>query len=473
MSVTRKFFYFLDQKPLSEVLVVSFTDQSKAGAIEWVRGDNGMTQHHFLKRNDSQNGSSSATPFVYVHPNTFIQSFRASSGKIGLTADGGSFSLEYDGVTSGAIAWNATGADIQALLRVAWAAKGFATCLCTGVAGGPWFLDRVTVGLALEISVDADALSPEDSDVTLYISQPGNADLPGRWEFYTSRALPVYQNTWEVSPDPEVVIAPVQAGEASQNKIDNVSWNADAYGGAVWLQVSAGPGPVVRTIGPISYNATAAEFQTLLQGHSAIGSGNVSVFQNSPGNYDVTWQGALDNTDGGTITEGNNSLQIPSFLFGRMPVSSAGTDELLQGSVSLNTFDYEAEILDLEGERSTIAQLIGGVIFSKDLMGQSPGRRVLEDRYYTVEEINALLATYPQFLSDVTEYFDVTDGLNTVITADGAMPLNKVVQFYIAGVGMQTYQLVTGNTPTDMTSFTVILPDDHDDSTNNVMWNSM
>src|SRR5262249_17274915 len=51
-----------------------------------------------------------------------------------------------------------------------------------------------------------------------------------------------------------------------------------------------------QTTGALAFNATASTVQAALQALSAIGAGNVSV-TGSPGNYTLTFQGALANTD--------------------------------------------------------------------------------------------------------------------------------------------------------------------------------
>jgi pectate lyase-like protein len=380
MDLVKKFYYNLDADDLSKAQVLSFFNDATSLPNEFVRSDQTLTRHYFFRRNPHE---VQGRPFIST---ALEESPEVGAGDIGARPDGGSFKLSYAGFTTGDLAYNISAANLQVALRALTAF--LIVCTVSGEDGGPWFIDSGSAGATTEMTADSAALAPQSSGVNIYHTQVGNGSLHGRWEVMLSKALPVFQNTFTISPDPEVAISILVTGAADKDKTILVSWNEDCYDGAVYLNVTAGA--FTRTIGPIPFNIAASDFLALLIKHPGIVSAdNVTVVQQTDGfAYAITFIGTNGLSNTPVISEESNTLKSLIYYEGRLPVSTSGADELLGSAKFRDGLDFEVAIF-VDSISQTVCSR-SDTVFRKDLIGNNPTTNTVDQVYYTQAQVDAL-----------------------------------------------------------------------------------
>lgn len=190
---------------------------------------------------------------------------------------GGTFTLTFEGQTTGAIAYNASAATVETNLE---ALSNITGVTVTGDAGGPW-------------TVTFDASPQAGNDV---------GQMTGSGASLTGMTL-----THETT----------QAAVASTNEIQRVTLSSNTTGGTFTLTWDPGGGD--ETTGNIAYNATADAVETALEGLTTPGAGDFEVTGDAGGPWDVEFigstYGATDvnemEADGANLTGiGSQSISV-------------------------------------------------------------------------------------------------------------------------------------------------------------------
>jgi len=372
--MARRFFINLDAPIPSQGFVESFAQNIPVvNLTQFARSDSFPIELVFLRESQDE---TAVLPFYYVDPSGF-SSVKFGGGVIGAEPDGGTFTLTdtAGAQTTAAIAYNAhpnVGAgSVQTLIRAALTTN-FSAATVTGDAGGPYTIDRGATGALADITGSAAALSPDGSTVVIVNTQNGSGTLNEKWQVSLAKAYPILVATgWTALPSAAVSVTVVQAGSSTVNKTFRVTWNADAYGGAVTLLFTGDT--TTATIAPINYSASANDFATAFVGHTDIDSAaSVSVIKNGPGDYTIACVGTgikLSNTP--ALAESNNTLQVPVGLTAVATVSTAGADSILGGEDSAN-ITLEVEVREASGQPNTAAQATTKLL--KDLLVNTPGQ---------------------------------------------------------------------------------------------------
>lgn len=183
------------------------------------------------------------------------------------TATGGTFTLTFDGQTTGAIAYNASAATVDAALEaLSNIAAGDVTV--TGNAGGPWTVEF----LQAFANTDVPLLTGDGSSIT-----KGATDYP-------------------------VVVTTLTQGDPGRNEKQEIWLSGSPTGGTFTLTWQG------DTTGAIAYNASAATVQTALEALAAITAGDVSVTAGTTGHWIVEFLATYRNTDVDLITGNGSSL---------------------------------------------------------------------------------------------------------------------------------------------------------------------
>lgn len=229
------------------------------------------------------------------------------------TATGGTFTLTFDGATTGAIAYNASAATVQSALEaLSNIASGDVSV--SGSAGGPWTVE-FTGNYA-------------NSDVVLMTGDGASITKAG-----TSYS---------------VVVQTIVQGDPGLNEIQKIT-QPGATGGTFTIEFLG------QTTGNIAYNASAATVQSALEALSNVASGDVVVTGNASGPWSVEFKATYANTDVDLMIGNGASLTgIGSVEVSEITKGSAGQDEIQTFDVVSHGFnDSQRQIFfDWQGNRS-------------------------------------------------------------------------------------------------------------------------
>ena len=92
-----------------------------------------------------------------------------------------------------------------------------------------------------------------------------------------------------------------------------------------------------QATGELSFNATAAEIETALQGLSSIGTGNATVSETSSGTFQITFAGRLANSPEPLVTAASGAIQPLSGGIASVAATTAGSTGFEVCSASSNT----------------------------------------------------------------------------------------------------------------------------------------
>lgn len=422
----RDIFVNLDASNLSQGFVESFTQNIPAVNLpQFPRSDSSPIRLMFVRQNVD---ATADLPFRYIDPSGF-SSVKFAGGIIGAKPDGGTFTITDTAAsqTTAAIAYDASAATVQTAIRAALTTN-FSTATVTGDAGGPYSIDRGTTGAIADITANAQSLAPDGSTVSIDNSQVGSAFLNARWNVSLNKAYPILVTSgWGPMPSAAVSVTVVQAGSATANKTFRVTWNADAYAGAVTLKFTGDT--TEASIPPIAFSANADDVATAFANHPDVTAAtNIAVIKNGPGDYTIGCIGdgiKLSNIP--TLVEANNTLQVPVGLTAVCPVSTAGADDIL-GSASSASITIEVEVRESSGQPNTVAQATTKLL--KDLIRNNPGNSTGNEDWATIGDVEAIAphvfadsaaraADTPQFIGQLGFQIDTLSLWNSIGTVAG------------------------------------------------------
>jgi hypothetical protein len=307
----------------------------------------------------------SYAPFIYTAPDATSQD-EIQVVTLPTTPTGGTFTLTFEGETTGNIAYNASAATVEAALE-ALSNLAPADVAVTGSAGGPWTVtfslsrdcailtgdgssltgagvyvtviqtaslpineqERVAISgspqggtftLTFEgettgnIAYDASSATVQTALEGLATPVPGDFIVSGvdagPWivEFTGNYAG---TNVTEMTGDPallsgaDILVSAIQIAAASVNEVQRVTLLGAPTGGTFTLTYSA------QTTGDITYNAPATEVQMALESLSNIAVGDVQVTGVPGGPWSVAFLGALAAQDIAAMTGSGAGLVSP------------------------------------------------------------------------------------------------------------------------------------------------------------------
>jgi hypothetical protein len=429
----------LSQRKGANAFTESFTANIPVvDPYEFYRSDSTQTRLMFVTEQTQLNAS---IPFNYVDPSAW-PSVKLAGGIIGQKPDGGTFILTDVGTAfpTTAIAYNASAATVQAALR-AIGGGSFGSCVVTGDAGGPYLVDRVTLGANAGLSGDATALSPDGSTVVIETAQEGSAFLSEKIQVTLAKALPILKTTgWSALPAALVTPAVVQAGSGTANKTFSLNWNADAYGGAVVMSFTGTT--VTGTVGPIAYNATASDVAAAFALHMDVGTNGVVVVQTGPGSYTITCVStATKNSNVPALANGSNTLLVPVGLTAIVNVDSYLAGVIL-GTADSVAITLEVEIMQASGERQTF-QMPATLL--KDLILNTPGQTTGSENFVTTGDMSGRSTVRAATTANIT----ISTALNPGDTLDGvSLSDGDTVLVKNQSTASQNGVYVVGATPT-------------------------
>jgi hypothetical protein len=318
-------------------------------------------------------------------------SLKAGIGNIEEVPSGGSFKLAINGVTSSAIAYNATAISVYNAIS-----NNVSTVALYGAGTyGSYLLTATQPNTAMSFSPDTFTLFPSSSVLISTRRNPATS-IEAQQVVKLVRNPIVYADTFTATPTAgELALTLLQNGTSALNETYELTVGPLARGGSFALVFGS--------------NATTAIplFQSAVSVQAAISSGintitsNISVQENGKGGYIIGFTGRLGLTNITTqLALDASGIQFIPMRQTTLTINTAEVEDSFANSGE-TTITPTLEIeLTQSGTPKTIYQ--GGVTIRKDLITAGstvPGAR---DSYYTKSETDSL------FVEDSSTNVDAT-----------------------------------------------------------------
>jgi hypothetical protein len=305
-------------------------------------------------------------------------SIKLGIGGIDADPTDGQFKLVLNSITSTAISFNATTAEVyNAISGIAGAGVSVTTY---GQELFAYLITSATANTAMSFGGSAFTLFPTSSVLVSTRRFPASS-IAAQQVIRLVRNPAVYSDTFIASPTAGVVsLTKIQDGSSTQNETYDLAIGTDAEGGSVVLNFGA------NSTTAIPIGSTATSFAEALGSISEIGSGNISVDSgNNAGNYSISFVRSLGLTNIATaLTLDASGVIFGSFLQTTCTLATAELDELFAESGS-DTISPKIEIeLTQGGTPKTILQT--DVTIRRDLITSGSAVPAAQASYLTSAE---------------------------------------------------------------------------------------
>ena len=302
----------------------------------------------------------------------------------GIDADptDGQFKLVLNSVTSNAISFNATPA--QVYTAISGIAGSGISVTTYGQEQFAYLITSPTLNTAMSFGGSAFTLFPTSS-VLVSTRRFPTALVSAQQVVRLVRNPAVYSDTFVASSTAGVVsLTKVQDGSSTKNETYDLAIGSDAEGGSVVLNYGA------NSTTAIPIGASAVSFQEALTSITAIGSGNISVdIGNNSGNYSISFVRALGLQNlTTTFSLDASGVIFGNFLQTTVTMATAELDELF-AETGADTITPKLEVeLTQSGTPKTVLQT--DVTVRRDLITTGSAVPAAQASYYTKSETNAL-----------------------------------------------------------------------------------
>jgi hypothetical protein len=392
-------------------------------------------------------------------------SIKLGIGGIDADPTDGQFKLVLNSVTSNAISFNATPAQVYtAISGIAGTGVSVTTY---GQEQYAYLITSATLNTAMSFGGSAFTLFPTSSVLVGTRRFPASS-VAAQQVVRLARNPAVYSDTFVASPTAGVVsITKVQDGSATQNETYNLAIGSDAEGGSVVLNYGANSTTAI----PIGSNATS--FTQALSAVTGIGSGNISVdIGNNAGNYSISFVRDLGLTNITTsLTLDASGVIFGNFLQTTVTMATAELDELF-AEAGEDTISPKIEVeLTQGGTPKTVLQT--DVTVRRDLLTTGSAVPSSQASYLTAAESYAAFVrnsttgvnSTAGSLSDTSAVTSVNYGARTLNNSSGTAVVsygaglsfaNTPLGFYGASVTAQPsgVNIVSGLTNLGLLSYT-------------------
>jgi len=309
-------------------------------------------------------------------------SIKLGIGKIDGDPTDGQFKLVLNSVTSTAISFNATPA--QVYTAISGIAGAGVTVTTYGNENFAYLITSATANTAMSFGGIAFTLFPTSS-VLVSTRRFPDASVAAQQVVRLIRNPAVFSDTFVASPTAGVVsLTKIQDGSATQNETYDLAVGSDAEGGSVVLNFGA------NSTTAIAIGANATSFTEALSAVTGIGSGNVSVDAgNNSGNYSISFVRSLGLTNITTaLTLDASGVIFGNFLQTTVTMATAELDELF-AEAGEDTISPKIEIeLTQNGNPKTVLQ--ADVTVRRDLITSGSAVPAAQASYLTAAESFAL-----------------------------------------------------------------------------------
>ncbi|NBW21981.1 MAG: hypothetical protein EBR82_79915, partial [Caulobacteraceae bacterium] len=317
----------------------------------------------------------------------FLRDFDTTGSSIKLGIGGiddgpsdGQFKLVLNSVTSNAISFNATPA--QVLTAISGIA-GQATVTTYGSEPYSYLITAVTPNTAMSFGGSNFTLFPTSS-VIISTRRFPTSGVQAQQIIKLRRNPAVYSDSFTTAPTNGVVfLTKVQDGSATQNETYKLTVGPEAEGGSLVLGYDGS-----STTG-VPIGATAASFTEALSAVTGIGAGNISVDSgNNSGKYTISFVRGLGLQNITTaLSLDASGVVFGNFLQSSVTLATAELDELF-AEEGTDTITPTLEIeLTQDGTPKTVYQ--GSIDVRRDLITTGAVVPAAQASYYTKAEADA------------------------------------------------------------------------------------
>ena len=307
----------------------------------------------------------------------------------------GQFKLVLNSITSSAISFNATCA--QVYTAISGIAGTGVTVTTYGNENFAYLITSATLNTAMSFGGSAFTLFPTSSALVSTRRFPAPS-IAAQQVVRLVRNPAVFADTFVASPTAGVLsLTRIQVGSTTKNETYGLAVGSDAEGGSGVLNFGT------NSTTAIAIGATATSFAEALSAVTGIGSGNVSVDTgNNAGNYSISFVRNL----GLTALTNNLTLDASGVVFGKflqttVTMATAELDELFAEAGS-DTISPKIEVeLTQSGTPKTVLQT--DVTVRRDLLTTGSAIPAAQASYLTAAE------SYAAFVEDSTSNVDATN----------------------------------------------------------------
>jgi len=367
-------------------------------------------------------------------------SLKAGIGNIEEAPSAGSFKLAINGVTSSAIAYNATAISVYNAIS-----NNVSTVALYGAGTyGSYLLTATQPNTAMSYNSDSFTLFPSSSVLVSTRRNPATS-IEAQQVIKLVRNPIVYADTFTATPTAgELALTLLQNGTSALNETYELTVGPLARGGSFALVF----GPNATTAIPLFQSAVSVQ-ASISAGINTITS-NISVQENGKGGYIIGFTGRLGLTNITTqLALDASGIQFIPMRQTTLTINTAEVEDAfaVSGETTITpTLEIE---LTQSGTPKTIYQ--GSVTIRKDLITAGSTVPGAQASYYTKAEANAL------FVEDSATNVDATN--RSLYASDGNptldwenrtfvdASLNEVLAF-TSGIKLQGNLGFYGNTPT-------------------------
>jgi len=356
-------------------------------------------------------------------------SLKAAIGTVDQAPSSGSFKLSINGVTSSAIAYNATAVSVYNAVS-----NNVSTVSLYGQGSyGAYLLTATGTNTAMSFSSDSFTLFPNSSVLVGTRRNPATG-VQAQQVVKLVRNPIVYSDTFtSTSTTSQVALTLLQEGSSTQNETYELSVGSLARGGSFNLVFDGN----ATTAIPL-FNSAVSVQSAISAGITSVTS-NISVQENGSGGYIISFTGRLGLTNITTaLTLDSSGVQFIPMYQTSLTMSTSEVEDAFSDTTETSiTPTLEIELTQ-GGIPKTIYQ--GPITIRKDLITAGstvPGAR---DAYYTKSEADAL------FVEDS----------NTNVDATNRKLYNSVGSVF---VDWQNNKIGTGVTVLDLTGTAVTITD--------------
>lgn len=410
-----------------------YLDSGGSGLLARASGQTGSIP--VLTRNDSytfrirvQNAPAGAVPSdVDMTGN----SLKLGIGNIDDTPTDGSYKLIINGITSSAIAYNATTSQILTAVS-----NNVATVSVYGAEDFAYILSATQSNTALTISGDPDTLFPTSS-IVVGTRRSATAGVFAQQIIKLRRNPAVFADSFTPSPTAGVAtITKIQDGSTTANETYKVVFGSDAEGGSFVLNYGT------NSTTAIAVGATAISAAEALSSVTGIGANNISVLPLTGENgYSISFVRSLGSQNITTaLTLDASGVYFAPFREATITMGTSELDELFADSTNDTiTPTLEIELVD-GGNPKTLYQ--SQISIRKDLITSGSNVPASKDTYYTKAESDSL------FVEDSTANVDATN--RRLKNSSGTTIVDYGASLFGASgmVNLSASQVTIGNFPT-------------------------
>lgn len=306
-------------------------------------------------------------------------SIKLGIGGIDADPTDGQFKLVLNSVTSNAISFDATPAQVYtAISGIAGAGVSVTTY---GQEQFAYLITSATANTAMSFGGDSFTLFPTSS-VLVSTRRFPTASVAAQQVVRLVRNPAVYSDTFVASPTAGVVsLTKVQDGSSTKNQTWNLAIGSDAEGGSVVLNYGT------NSTTAIPIGSSAVSFQEALQSITEISTGNISVdIGNNAGNYSISFVRDLGLTNAPTLalTLDASGVIFGNFLQTTVTMATAELDELFAEAGS-DTISPKLEVeLTQSGTPKTVLQT--DITVRRDLITSGSAVPAAQASYLTAAE---------------------------------------------------------------------------------------